>query len=1038
MYKVALLILGCIFGVQPTLAQEATRLSPPLKHEKRFYTDPTDTLYVARSLPLYLHLSPTIAIGANTHTLKSKRAAQYTNPIYLIEGLNLIGATKAVDPKTKKEVQGTSAYFEVYGDGTPPTSAGTFTKAPRHTHNDTLFFGKGLGFSLTSQDALSGVQDIYLSVNGAEFKPFQENKTDFAREGQYHLRYYAVDQVGNAEPPREAKFWVDTTEPVTAFSLNGTYEWNVLSSDVEITLTSTDNLSGVKTIFYRINQGDVRPYTGPIKVRSIPEGQHILSFYAEDQVNNAEPARTYEFFHDSTPPQIEVSIIGNQHQSDNTVYVSGNAQIKMDASDNISGVKAVQYTIDNNDQVTYTSPFFLPKKSGIHYIAYQLIDLVSNASEKITKKVYVDLSAPETSFDFSGSIFKDFETYVITREIALSLSAVDLEAGVKEIKYSINDGPFQTYNAPLLFPDLGSYEVTYYAEDYINNIEEPRSITVRVEEAKLNQANQTATIKKTDKAWYHNNDQLIGSTDLPFYLWISPSPDNTDQAFLLDIASSESDDTNKELFFPNEGQNQIRINTPAHQLVMNINIDGTAPITQAQFLDAQQSVQNDITYFGPGLNITLSAQDNEQGIRAGTKKIYFAIDGSEYVLYEAPLENFSREKPYTLTYYAIDNVGNLEPVSEKTFTVDTTPPKTRHTVEGSFYGQFLSPNAAIALDATDNLCGIETIFYAFDQNDLKPYTGKLTGQTLNALSDGQHELRYFARDFVGNTEEINRFTFQLDKSPPAIEFALAGQTHKRHDTLFVNARSRIQLKAADTSLEVQSILYQIDTNAQSSFSDPFALPQTQGMHTVSYFSTDLVGNTSPKQTQTLFLDLTPPTTESTITGTQYPEANTLFINGKTTIVLNATDLESGISAIQYKIGDTSFKTYDTPLVINRHGTHTITYRAIDQVNNTETNKSLSVFVDNIPPQINLSYNVDPTMDTERNLPVIQRRALIYIEAEETDTAIDKITYSINGGKEQLYRNPLSNFKRNEVLTLKIKAIDRLENLAEKEVSFWVE
>jgi hypothetical protein len=50
---------------------------------------------------------------------------------------------------------------------------------------------------------------------------------------------------------------------------------------------------------------------------------------------------------------------------------------------------------------------------------------------------------------------------------------------------------------------------------------------------------------------------------------------------------------------------------------------------------------------------------------------------------------------------------------------------------------------------------------------------------------------------------------------------------------------------------------------------------------------------------------------------------------------------------------------------------------------------------------------------------------------------DRIYYSINGGAEQLYQNPLTNFPIGKITKLKIRAIDKLGNQDTEEQEFMV-
>jgi len=117
-----------------------------------------------------------------------------------------------------------------------------------------------LEIALSSTDAVSGVSASYYSLNGKSFEKYTHPVT-LEDDGNYTLAWYSVDQVGNREKEQERKFALDNRAPVTTFSIDGMMNKNYVSSKATIVLKSTDELSGVKTIYYRINQGQEVPYT---------------------------------------------------------------------------------------------------------------------------------------------------------------------------------------------------------------------------------------------------------------------------------------------------------------------------------------------------------------------------------------------------------------------------------------------------------------------------------------------------------------------------------------------------------------------------------------------------------------------------------------------------------------------------------------------------------------------------------------------------------------------------------------------------------
>ncbi len=233
-------------------AQTTKKMTPPLSHEKQVYINKDEKLFVAQSLPIYLHLSLSPDMREGSVLLKSKKFADYVNPMYLSEGINYIVNKKAVDPKTNKIIKGEGVAFDIIVDGSSPESVAQYQKADFYKDGNSVYYGKNLVFDLQCEDELSGVQERYLSVNGGEFKPLKEPISDFKKDKTYNFRFYAVDNVGNVEDYQEQIFTIDVTWSKTEYTVNGIYDWDNLSSSATIELTSEDNYSGIKTIFYQL------------------------------------------------------------------------------------------------------------------------------------------------------------------------------------------------------------------------------------------------------------------------------------------------------------------------------------------------------------------------------------------------------------------------------------------------------------------------------------------------------------------------------------------------------------------------------------------------------------------------------------------------------------------------------------------------------------------------------------------------------------------------------------------------------------------
>ena len=81
--------------------------------------------------------------------------------------------------------------------------------------------------------------------------------------------------------------YYDITDPITSASLSGTLGENgYYISNVQATLTATDNLSGVASTYYNHNNASWTPYSSPILINS--NGQNTLQYYSVDNVGNIE------------------------------------------------------------------------------------------------------------------------------------------------------------------------------------------------------------------------------------------------------------------------------------------------------------------------------------------------------------------------------------------------------------------------------------------------------------------------------------------------------------------------------------------------------------------------------------------------------------------------------------------------------------------------------------------------------------------------------------------------------------------------------
>ena len=117
--------------------------------------------------------------------------------------------------------------------------------------------------------------------------------------GDHIIRFYSVDNAGNVESEKNCTFTIktpDITPPVTTCTLDGELVGSIYVSDVTVTLTATDDMSGINYTMYKINDGVWQEYLSPFVVSE--NGTYTIYFYSVDNAKNVEPEKNSIFIID--------------------------------------------------------------------------------------------------------------------------------------------------------------------------------------------------------------------------------------------------------------------------------------------------------------------------------------------------------------------------------------------------------------------------------------------------------------------------------------------------------------------------------------------------------------------------------------------------------------------------------------------------------------------------------------------------------------------------------------------------------------------
>jgi hypothetical protein len=446
-------------------------------------------------------------------------------------------------------------------------------------------------------------------------------------------------------------------------------------------------------------------------------------------------------------------------------------------------------------------------------------------------------------------------------------------------------------------------------------------------------------------------------------------------------------------------------------------VDAAPPKTELAATVAHRAEAGGVTYFGPGLKISLSSADDPTGIVSGLWKTLYSLDGSDFAAYTAPLSSLTREGAYTLRYYALDNVGNAENTHTFDFTVDTSPPQTQLALSGPHFASTVAPVTRVALTATDNLSGVAQIQYRIDSGNLLTYRDAFP---IGPLSVGPHKMTYFAVDAVGNREEEHSLPFLVASAVSAATFEVRGRSVQHGETIYLAPGSTIVLKAA----EGESVVYTIDSGAQQTYTKPIPAPES-GDHRLNFHAVDELGIAGANRAVELATDRAAPNSSFHLEGPQLTRESGTIISGATRIILEANAGAVGGATLEYSLGGNRWQPYTGPFTIKSSGAYEISYRARNPLAALEPAQKQRVIVDSQGPVITVSYSTP--VDANAATVLLDPRTLMFISADDQPAGLEKVTYKLDDQPALIYRTPLSGFTRGKTHTITIVAQDLLEN-----------
>ena len=195
----------------------------------------------------------------------------------------------------------------------------------------------------------------------------------------------------------------DNIPPVTTHDFTYGDQW--LTAPITINLTSTDEGSGVAGTYYQIGSGQV---INGNAINLTEDGEHTISFWAEDQASNKEETQSLTVKMDQTPPVIQPTFTPAPNANG---WNRGDVTVSFTAQDNLSGVKTVSEPVKVREE-------------GIQEITAIAEDTAGNTAQEVVS-VKIDKTAPVI-----GDIYPQNGSYINIKRPTLTVGCWDSLSGV--------------------------------------------------------------------------------------------------------------------------------------------------------------------------------------------------------------------------------------------------------------------------------------------------------------------------------------------------------------------------------------------------------------------------------------------------------------------------------------------------------------------------------------------------------------------------------------------------------------------------------
>ncbi|UCG69375.1 MAG: M6 family metalloprotease domain-containing protein [Thermoplasmata archaeon] len=670
----------------------------------------------------------------------------------------------------------------------------------------------------------------------------------------------------------------------------------------------------------------------------------------------------------------------------------------------------------NGSGPIYSKVLHIYTVPGNYTVVLNVSDAQGNWDVDTVKITVNDTSPPITNLTIDTPKYRENITHDwnITRTTNFYLSAYDIYSGVNFTWYSIDGQYFEFEGNPFNLSGYseGPHYIIYGSEDGIGNNDTGSEITIWIDESKPITSLSISGLKYPDLIndgcnVTSSSGFTLSGTDRPIahnaginFTWYIIDGDYSVGTFFNLAGYGEGAHSISWGSEDNLGHNE----TDKSVVVW---VDESHPKTDLIINPPKYPKNND-----EGCNVTsytqftLSASDNPITHSSGINFTWYIIDGNYSVGTSFNLSGLG-EGIHNITWGSEDNLFYNETNNSISVWVDDSLPQTQLIPGSPLFPSFpydgcnITSSTQFTLSGEDkpgdHNAGINFTWYSIDGD----YSIG-TSFNLSGYSEGRHTVSWGSLDNVDHNE-TNTISVWLDNSPPKTNLTIGSEKFPidGFDSCNVTSYTTFTLSPQDYPAHNSGIKqpwYTVDGAyfGGSNFTlSLFGL--NEGPHSITWGSIDNLGQNESGNHIVVYLDKLHPDTKIEVGGPKWRDFPNEYYNvtHSTPFTLNATDSYSGIAFSWYFIEGEYFEGSYFNLSGYDDGVYTIVYGSQDNLGHNETQKNITVLLDNISPNSTLSIGVPKYRSHDLDIWNITASTVFMIISNDNSSGVEIEWYIID-------------------------------------------